>query len=320
MAEVKWIKIVTDIFDDEKIRFIETLPNGDAIIVIWFKLLCMCGKSNKGGFLMMTDKIAYTDEMLSSIFNKDIKFIRHCLDTFIKLDMIEVIDNRYFISNWEKHQSIDKLDQIREQTRLRVAKHREKQKLIECNVTVTPKVTQGNALDKDIEEDIDKELEKDIDIDKEIYVDTNVSMSVFADTPAEELPSITVDDNILNQVLIKNNLIIDFEDIKKQWNSKSMLKEIVAITDKRKTHLTARIKEHGIESIYKVIDNVSKSSFLRGQNKQGWMADFDWVIRPNNYIKVLEGNYLDNQKSSYSFQSEIEERAKRIEERLGIKS
>ena len=44
MAEVKWIKIVTDIFDDEKILLIETLPEADSIIVIWLKLLCLAGK------------------------------------------------------------------------------------------------------------------------------------------------------------------------------------------------------------------------------------------------------------------------------------
>ena len=44
MAEVKWIKIVTDVFDDEKILLIESLPEADSIIVIWFKLLCLAGK------------------------------------------------------------------------------------------------------------------------------------------------------------------------------------------------------------------------------------------------------------------------------------
>ena len=41
MAEIKWIKIATNIFDDEKLLLIETMPEADAIIVIWFKLLCI---------------------------------------------------------------------------------------------------------------------------------------------------------------------------------------------------------------------------------------------------------------------------------------
>ncbi|WP_202905980.1 phage replisome organizer N-terminal domain-containing protein, partial [Clostridium botulinum] len=49
IAEVKWIKIVTDIFDDEKILLIENMPEADSIIVIWFKLLCLAGKMNNSG-------------------------------------------------------------------------------------------------------------------------------------------------------------------------------------------------------------------------------------------------------------------------------
>ncbi|MDU7339313.1 MAG: phage replisome organizer N-terminal domain-containing protein [Clostridium sp.] len=161
MAEVKWIKIVTDVFDDQKIRFIETLPNGDAIVVIWFKLLCLAGKSNANGFLMMTDKIAYTDEILASVFDRDIKLIQLSLSTFQKLDMIEIIDNKIYLSNWEKHQSAEKLSEIREQGRIRQAKRREKLKSNANSVTLAlPErdcnidVTQQNK-----KENIDKETD-----------------------------------------------------------------------------------------------------------------------------------------------------------------
>ena len=53
MAEVKWIKIVTDVFDDEKTLMIETLPEADSLIVIWFKLLCLAGKQNNSGVFLM---------------------------------------------------------------------------------------------------------------------------------------------------------------------------------------------------------------------------------------------------------------------------
>ena len=57
LADVKWIKIVTDIFDDEKMLLIESLPSADSIIVIWFKLLCLAGKNNNNGVFIMSDKI-----------------------------------------------------------------------------------------------------------------------------------------------------------------------------------------------------------------------------------------------------------------------
>ena len=82
MAEVKWIKICTDIFDDEKILLIENMPEADSIIVIWFKLLCLAGKQNNGGVFMLNDKIAYTEEMLATIFRRPLNTVRLALKTF----------------------------------------------------------------------------------------------------------------------------------------------------------------------------------------------------------------------------------------------
>lgn len=155
---VKWIKIVTDIFDDEKILLIESMPDGDTIIVCWFKLLCLAGKQNNRGVFILNDRIAYTEEMLSTIFRRPITTVRLALQTFEQFGMIERIEGVITIPNWEKHQSIDGMEKIREQTRKRVEKHRAQQKCLlteECNVTCNATVTDGNATDIDIEEDID---------------------------------------------------------------------------------------------------------------------------------------------------------------------
>lgn len=163
--EVKWIKIATNIFDDEKLLLIESMPEADAIIVIWFKLLCMAGKQNNNGVFMLNDKIAYTEEMLATIFRKPINTIRLALKTFENLGMIEVIDKVITIPNWDKHQNIEGLEKIREQNRKRVAKHRAKQqKLIgnnSCNVTSNDTLRYGNAIEE--EKEIDKEKKDKID-------------------------------------------------------------------------------------------------------------------------------------------------------------
>lgn len=160
MADVKWIKICTDIFDDEKMQLIDGLPEHDAILVIWFKLLCMAGKQNNGGVFMLNDKIAYTDEMLATIFRRPINIVRLALNTFEQFGMIEIVNNAYTIPNWEKHQNLDKLETLKEQNRLRVAKHREKQRLLSgtdgCNVTVTL------CNDTDIDKEIDKDKDNNI--------------------------------------------------------------------------------------------------------------------------------------------------------------
>jgi predicted phage replisome organizer len=159
LADVKWIKIVTDIFDDEKVRLIDALPDNDAILVIWFKLLTQAGKSNQNGALFINSKLAYTDEMLATIFNRKLATVRLALDTFEKLDMIERGDYIQ-IANWEKHQNIEGMEKIRLQTRERVAKHREKQKQITQNNDVALSNVTVTHLEEelDIEEDIDKDI------------------------------------------------------------------------------------------------------------------------------------------------------------------
>ena len=92
-TDVKWIKIVTDIFDDEKILLIESMPEADSIIVIWFKLLCMAGKQNNKGIFLLNDKIAYTDEMLATIFRRPLNTVRLALKTFENYGMIEIVNN-----------------------------------------------------------------------------------------------------------------------------------------------------------------------------------------------------------------------------------
>ena len=176
MSEIKWIKITTDIFDDEKIRLIDALPEHDAILVIWFKILTLAGRQGGNGLLMMNNKVHYTDEMLAAIFNRPITTIRLALQTFEQFGMIEIINGIISLPNWEKHQNVDGMEKAKEQTRKRVARYREKQKqLLEngnvtCNVTVTP----SNATDIDIEIDTDREKDKDKDnivvIDKQNFI------------------------------------------------------------------------------------------------------------------------------------------------------
>ena len=98
-SDVKWIKITTDIFDDEKIRLIEAMPDAYAIITVWFKLLCLAGKQNNSGVFMMNDRIAYTDEMLATIFRMNKLTVSLALRTFEDFGMIEMVDNVITIPN-----------------------------------------------------------------------------------------------------------------------------------------------------------------------------------------------------------------------------
>ena len=155
MAEVKWIKIVTDIFDDEKILLIESMPDKYAIIVCWFKLICLAGKQNNHGVFMMNERIAYTDEMLSTIFRMHINTVRMALQTFENFGMIEIIDGVITIPNWDKHQSLDAYEKKKERDRRLQAEYRARQKAL---------LSKSSDSSSDKSSDIavsDKEEEKD---------------------------------------------------------------------------------------------------------------------------------------------------------------
>lgn len=160
--EVKWIKITTGIFDNKKMKQIDAMPDADAVMVIWFKLLCLAGAANEQGYLLLTDSLAYTEEMLANEFRRPVNTVRFAISAFEKLGMIELDaapENQKFIrvKNWGKYQNINGLDLIRQQTRERVAEHRAKRKAtLPCNVTRNVTVTQCNVLER--ERELEKEL------------------------------------------------------------------------------------------------------------------------------------------------------------------
>ena len=167
MADVKWIKIMTDIFDDEKMLMIEALPSHDSIIVIWFKLLTFAGKQNNNGVFLFNDRFAYTDEMLATIFRRDVNLVRMALDTFRNFGMIDIIDNVITIPNWNKHQTLDAYEKKKIRDRERIARKRAEQKaLIGMSPDMSPDASPDVAF---LEED--KEEEKEIDKDKDRRID-----------------------------------------------------------------------------------------------------------------------------------------------------
>ena len=256
MSEVKWIKIVTDIFDDEKMLLIENLPSADSIIVIWFKLLCLAGKTNNSGVFLLNDKIAYTDEMLATIFRRDVNTVRLALATFEQYEMIEIVNSVITIPNWNKHQSLDSLEK---RQREYMTERRAKQKLLtenngKANCKANSK-TNVSLLEEEVDRDLDREEEIEVD-KKEIRIDVDIYINKWNQLGLNKLMSIKYNTNRYKQ-------------------------------------LKARIEDYGEENVIKAIENISKSDFLQGKNSKGWTITFDWFVLPNNFPKVLDGSYDD---------------------------
>lgn len=251
MADIKWIKLAIDIFDNRKIRQIECLPDGDAIIVIWMKLLCLAGVVNDNGQIYLTPEVAYTDEMLANQFNRPLATVKVALKVFEQFGMIRMIDNIMEISNWEKYQSVEELNKIKEQTRLRVARYRERKKLsleapsnVTCNVTVT----ECNGTEEEREEERDKEKE----------IRERVDFSSIVDAYHQHCPSFS---------RVRN------------------------LSDARKKAIKARLKTYSEEDLIEAFDKAESSTFLKGGNDRNWTADFDWILKDANLAKILDGKY-----------------------------
>jgi predicted phage replisome organizer len=172
MADVKWIKITTDIFDDEKILLIESLPDSYAIITVWFKLLCLAGKQNNSGVFMM-GRIAYTDKMLATIFRMKESTVTMALRTFEEFGMVEIVDGVITIPNWNKHQTLDSYEAKKERDRLYQAQRRANQRALVAKSSDTSpdsKTTQSSYVAIS-EEDIEGEREKDNKLSYQQIVD-----------------------------------------------------------------------------------------------------------------------------------------------------
>ena len=116
--------------------------------------------------------------------------------------------------------------------------------------------------------------------------------------PQNRIDKISIDKNRLEESLTGSKEPVcrtkDVRRIVEAWNSLG-LNEVREVTgeSKRGGMLRARVKEHGVDGVLEAIENVRKSDFLKGQNAKGFVITFDWFVKPNNFIKVLEGNYND---------------------------
>lgn len=279
MADVKWIKITTDLFDNRKIKHLRNLPDGNNIVLLWIMLLTMAGRCNADGMVFLTKNIPYTSKMLADELGMQENTVQLALTTFEQFGMIVFVDGFLRIAGWEEYQNIEGMERIREQTRKRVARHRKNQKEISSNVTVTLR----NAIEEDIEED--KEKEEEIEGERDI------------EKRGDRLP--TPSCNSIVQLF--NDICISFPSVK-------------VLSDSRKKAIKARLRTYSYDDFKRMFENAEASSFLKGKNDRNWSATFDWLIKDTNMAKVLEGNYKDKQPPYKNTRNKSSKKADELDE------
>jgi predicted phage replisome organizer len=284
MADVKWIKITTDMFDNRKIKHLRRLPDGNNIVLIWVMLLTMAGRCNSGGMIFLTENIPYTPKMLADELDFEENTVRLALEALERLGMVVMSNGCFTIAGWSEHQNIDGMDKIRESKRLAQARWRAKQKALPPAVdsTVDSTVDGERISVDDAEEDIEEEREEEKERDK---IDYKGIVAAF------------------------NSICVSFPSVK-------------ALSDARKKAIKARLNTYSIDDFKTLFEKAEASSFLKGKNSSNWSATFDWLIKDSNMAKVLDGNY-DNKTGKDSARKEpvpkwMGDDLDRVERMLGI--
>lgn len=233
MAEVKWIKLSIDMFDNRKIKQIRKLPGGNDIVLLWIMLLNLAGRSNSQGYIFLTENIPYTAETLAIECDLELTTVKMALELFKKFNMIEVFEDTISIMNWSEYQNLDKLESIREYQRIKKRESRKKLKLLsQGHVKDSQSESQGSQTT-----DIDIDIDKDIDNNKKGKSKTNFDAMINQYTENETLKETLIDfiemrksikspmtDRALKVLFTSLNKLTDNDEIKIKILEQSILK------------------------------------------------------------------------------------------------
>lgn len=156
-----------------------------------------------------------------------------------------------------------------------------------------------NTSGTELEPEISIDLGIDVDIEEssiDLGIDNNNTTSIV-DT------SNTTDTTASGEAVCRPKIVrrADVARVVNAWNNLG-LTQVTKVTSntKRGQMLKARIVEYGVDKVIDAINNIACSAFLKGQNDSGWTITFDWFVKPNNFLKVLEGNYAKTSNASPS--------------------
>ncbi|WP_062699768.1 DUF6291 domain-containing protein [Chryseobacterium indologenes] len=97
----------------------------------------------------------------------------------------------------------------------------------------------------------------------------------------------------------KKEVVEAVNDLVKYFHDNcSRLPKVQVISKSRKSSIKARISDYGLEKVKEVLKSAGESNFLAGENRNQWTADFDWILKPTNFVKILEGNYNNKDLSN----------------------
>lgn len=259
-----WLKLYDDFFSSLRIKKLRKLAGGDTYLAIYLKMQLLAMKSD--GILKWSGlEDDFTSELALEL-DEELENIKVTLAYLLSCGLAETDDSiNYFfpfaVSNVGSESTVAQ----------RVRDYRKKAKEEALNET------ENNAVTPLLHCNTEKEIEKDTRGKRQ-------------------------EEDIEADVTAPNGAVCRTGDVRRvveAWNSLG-INPIMKITGSstRGGMLRARISEYGVDAVINAIAQINDSSFLKGQNKSGWTVSFDWFVRPNNFLKVMEGRYSDSPHGS----------------------
>lgn len=253
-----WLKLHKDFFKRHDISIVEDMPNGKDYVLFYLKL--MLESVDHEGALRFSDTIPYSETMLASVTRTNVDIVRSALNIFIELGMIEVFDDKTLFMK-EVAKLLD--------SETYAAKRKREQRLNDEKGDIVPQLSPNCPQEKEIE----KEIESDTELEKETEKDSRT---------------------------LSDESVCRPEDVRRvfdAWQSLGIqkLRKIPDSTTNAGKMLRARIKDYGIGSVLEAVEIVRASDFLMGKVKD-FQITFDWFVRPNNFLNIVNGKYDNRDK------------------------
>lgn len=271
-----WLKLPEDFFRQKAIKKLRRIAGGDTYTVIYLKMLLLALKQ-EGKLFFEGVEDDFCDELALDL-DEEPDNVKITIQFLIAQGLMqECADNEYILPECTN------LTGSEDPSAARVRAYRSR-KALQCNADVTECNVAVTSCNTEIEVEKEKDTETDTEKSKEKKKKT--------EDRGEAKTEGTISDEIVCQT---QSVSLDVKEVAEAWNNlqslgiKRVSKMITTCT--RYKSLSARIREHGKDKVLEAIENIKASNFLQGMNGKGWVITFDWFVKPNNFVKVLDGNY-----------------------------
>ncbi len=261
-----WLKLKTNWFSDKRIKKLRSIAGGDTYVVIYLKMMLL-SLNDEGKLYFEGVEEDFASELALEL-DEDAENVKVTLSFLQKNGLMELCEEDEYLLNEVPASIGSESPSAGRMRKLRAAQGSQlpDKKASHCDSHVT--ASDGEVTTSDTEKEIDIEKEKEV---------------------------ITVSKDTVRQTEIRQ--------VMEKWNELSSfgISQVSRVNSgtKRYKGIVARIKEYGMEAVLSAIESIKHSRYLQGKVPgYDWSITFDWFVKPNNFPKVLEGNYRDNSFSS----------------------